>query len=88
MDNNYYKYTKRHLKIFQNGQTIFNQNVYVCLEHTQYVNYESPYYYYTDRNKRVLKVKMAEDDKDLSYINLGLGDTFFITVPPTKETGI
>ena len=81
MDNNYYKYTKSHLKIFQNGQTIFNQNVYVCLEHTQYVNYESPYYYYTDRNKRVLKVKLAEDDKDLSYINLGLGDTFFITSP-------
>ena len=87
MDNNYYKYTKRHLKIFQNGQTIFNQDVYVCLEHTQYVNYESPYYYYTDRNKRVLKVKMAEDDKDLSYINLGLGDTFFITIP-SKATGI
>lgn len=87
MDNNYYKYTKRHLKIFQNGQPIFNQNVYVCLEHTQYVNYESPYYYYTDRNKRVLKVKMAEDDKDLSYINLGLGDTFFITIP-NKATGI
>lgn len=81
MDNNYYKYSKRHLKIVQNGQTIFNQDVYVCLEHTQYVNYESPYYYYTDRNKRVLKVKMAEDDKDLSFINLGLGDTFFITVP-------
>lgn len=81
MDNNYYKYTKRHLKIFQNGQTIFSQNVYVCLEHTQYVNYESPYYYYTDRNKRVLKVKLAEDDKDTSYINLGLGDTFFITDP-------
>ena len=81
MDNNYYKYTKRHLKIFQNGQPIFNQNVYVCLEHTQYVNYESPYYYYSDRNKRVLKVKLAEDDKDLSYINLGLGDTFFITDP-------
>lgn len=81
MDNNYYKYTKRHLKIIQNAQTIFNQDVYVCLDHTHYVNYESPYYYYSDRNKRVLKIKMAEDDKDLSFINLGFGDTFFVTVP-------
>jgi len=31
---------------------------------------------------------LAEDDKELSFINLGLGDTFFITVPPSKETGI
>ena len=87
MDNNYYKYVKRHLKIVQSGHTIFLKDVYVCLEHTNYVNYESPYYYYSDRNKRVLKFKLAEDDKELSYINLGLGDTFFITVPP-KATGI
>lgn len=88
MDNNYYKYIERHLTIFQSGHKIFDQDVYVCLEHTNYVNYESPYYYYSDRNKRVLKVKLSENDKDLSYINLGLGDTFFITVPPSKETGI
>ena len=76
----YNKYTKRHIEIIQNGQTIFDKDVYVCLEHT-YVNYESPYYYYSDRNKRVLKYKSAEDDKELSFINLGFGDTFFVTVP-------
>ena len=81
MEQTFYKYTKRHLKIVQSGQTIFDRVVYVCLEHTHYCNVESPYYYYSDRNKRVLKIKLAEDDKELSYINLGLGDTFFITIP-------
>ena len=88
MEQTFYKYAKRHLKIVQNGQTIFNKDVYVCLERTNYVNVESPYYYYSDRNKRILKYKSAEDDKELSFVNLGFGDTFFITVPSTKATGI
>ena len=87
MDNNYYKYTERHLTIIQSGHKIFDQDVYVCLEHTHYCNVESPYYYYSDRNKRILKIKLSENDKDLSFINLGLGDTFFITIP-SNSTGI
>ena len=81
MDHILNKYTKKHLKVVQNGQPIFNCNVWVCLERTNYCNVESPYFLSTDHNRRMLKFKLSETDTELSYISLGFGDTVMVTAP-------
>lgn len=72
-------YTKQHLKIFQQGQVIFDQDVYVCLEGQGYCN--SEYYFHRDRNMRSIDYKANENDQSTSAISLGVGDTVLITNP-------
>lgn len=76
-----FKFTKRHITIFQTGRPIFDCDVWVCLEDTNYCNVASPYFFSTDRNKRTLKFKLAEGDSELCVVSLGFGDTFIVTIP-------
>lgn len=73
------KYTKKRLKIFQNGISIFDRDVWICLEDTN--TYPSPFYYHRDRNMRRVKYKNAADDPNECYIMLGVGDTLIVCEP-------
>lgn len=81
-DNKYVKYTKKRLKIFQNGTSIFDRYVWICLEDTN--TYPSPYFYFRDRNMRRVKYKNASDDPTECSIMLGIGDTLIVCEPSSN----
>lgn len=76
---NDYKYTKKRLKIYQNGTVIFDSDVWICLEDTN--TYHSPYYYHSDRNLRHIQYKASADDTTECSIMLGVGDTVIVCEP-------
>ena len=77
------KYTKKRLKIFQNGTAIFNRDVWICLEDTN--TYNSPYYYHRDRNMRRIQYKASADDSTECSIMLGVGDTLIVCEPSLED---
>ena len=81
-ENKYTKYTKKRLKIFQNGTAIFDSDVWICLEDTN--TYNSPYFYFRDRNMRRVKYKNAPDDSMECSIMLGVGDTLIVCEPSSN----
>ena len=76
------KYTKKRLKIFQNGTSIFDRDVWICLEDTN--TYNSPFYYHQDRNMRRVQYKNAADDPKECSIMLGVGDTLIVCEPSSN----
>ena len=69
-------YKKKHIKIFQNGQVIFDKDCYVCVDGAN--TYSNTYFYSTDRTKRRLIVCEKPDGSHESYITLGVADTAII----------
>lgn len=69
-------YTKKRIQIFQNGISIFNRDVWVCVEDTN--TYDSPYFYHRDRNMRRIEYKEAITDAGECSIMLGVGDTLVV----------
>ena len=81
-ENKYVKYTKKRLKIFQNGTSIFDRDVWICLEDPNM--YNSPFYYHRDRNMRHVQYKNAADDPTGCSIMLGVGDTLIVCEPTSN----
>lgn len=75
-------YTKKRLRIFQNGTEIFDKDVWVCLQDSN--TYNSPYFYHRDRNMRSVHYKIAHDDPAECSIMLGVGDTLIVCEPSTN----
>lgn len=75
-------YTKKRIKIFQNGTTIFDRDVWVCMEDSN--TYNSLYFYHRDRNMRRIEYKTAFDDADECNIMLGIGDTLVVCEPSSN----
>ncbi len=76
------KYTKKRLKIFQNGTSIFDRDVWICLEYPNMCN--SPFYYHRDRNMRRVQYLNAVDDPQECSIMLGVGDTLIVCDPSSN----
>ena len=76
------KYTKKRLKIFQNGTSIFDRDVWICLENPNM--YNSSFYYNRDRNMRRVQYKNASDDPSECSIMLGVGDTLIVCDPSSN----
>lgn len=77
-------YTKKHLMIYQNGEQIFEEDVYVCLEGKNLCN--SEYYLSSNRDLRYIGFSYTPDGSEMCYVSLGTNDTFVLN-EPGKATG-
>jgi len=77
-------YTKKHLIIYQSGEMIFENDVYVCLEGANYCN--SNYYLSSSKDLRYIEFSYTEDGRELCKVSLGTTDTFVLN-EPGKSTG-
>lgn len=77
-------FTKKHLIIYQHGEMIFENDVYVCLEGENYCN--SNYYLMSSKDLRYIEFSYTADGKELCKVSLGTTDTFVLN-EPGKSTG-
>lgn len=76
-------FTKKHLIIYQNGDMIFENDVYICLEGKNYCNSN---YYFSSNNIRYIKFSYTADGTQMCKVSLGITDTFILN-EPGKATG-
>lgn len=77
-------FTKKHLIIYQNGDMIFENDVYICLEGKNYCN--SNYYFSSNNDIRYIKFSYTADGTQMCKVSLGTTDTFILN-EPGKATG-
>lgn len=78
-------FTKKHLIIYQNGNMIFENDVYICLEGKSYYN-SSNYYFSSNNDMRYIKFSYTADGTKMCKVSLGTTDTFILN-EPGKATG-
>lgn len=76
-------YTKKRLIIYQAGQMIFEEDVYVCLEGKN--TYNTDYYCSSNRDLRYIKFSYTPSGSELCTVSLGVGDTFILNAPGVSK---